>query len=90
MLSQPWAKDIDRSEVETYLQSLRPERFASVLYRAEHTRPYIQPRGGFPLFDDQKRLSNSLSEAGADFIPLTVDSYTRHNDYDTASQLLQR
>jgi glutamate mutase epsilon subunit len=22
--------------------------------------------------------------AGADFIPLTIDSYTRHNQYDTA------
>ncbi len=90
VLSQPWAKDIDRSEVDAYLESLRPERFASVLYRTEHTRPYIQPRGGFPLFDDQKSLSQSLGRAGADFIPLTVDSYTRHNDYDTASQLLQR
>jgi methylaspartate mutase epsilon subunit len=31
-----------------------------------------------------------LSEAGADFIPLTIDSYTRHNQYDTATQLLRR
>ena len=36
------------------------------------------------------QLTRQLSEAGADFIPLTIDSYTRHNQYDTATQLLHR
>lgn len=90
VLSQPYANGIDPQEVESFLSSLAPERFASQLYGKEHSRPYIQPRGGCPLFEKQKLLSRKLSDAGADFIPLTIDSYTRHNDYDTASQLLQR
>ena len=51
--------------------------------------PCVQPRGGFPLFEAQRQLTLQLSAAGADFIPLTIDSYTRHNQYDTATQLLQ-
>ena len=43
-----------------------------------------------PLFEAQRRLSHLLSDAGADFIPLTVDSYTRHNQYDIAAELLHR
>jgi methylaspartate mutase epsilon subunit len=52
--------------------------------------PFVQPRGGFPVFDAQLALTRRLDEAGADFIPLTIDSCTRHNQYDTASQLLKR
>jgi len=50
----------------------------------------VQPRGGFPLFEAQRRLTDALSKAGADFIPLTIDSYTRQNQYETATQLLRR
>jgi methylaspartate mutase epsilon subunit len=42
------------------------------------------------LFEAQQRLTRQLDEAGADFIPLTIDSYTRHNQYETATQLLRR
>jgi methylaspartate mutase epsilon subunit len=61
-----------------------------VAYRKPRTGPLIQPRGGFPLFEAQYRLTQDLDTAGADFIPLTIDSYTRHNQYDTAEQLLRR
>lgn len=90
VLSQAWAGDIDRGEVRAFIVSLNSTRFASALYRKPHERPYIQPRGGFPLFEDQLLLSRALADAGADFVPLTIDSYTRHNDYDTAAELLQR
>jgi methylaspartate mutase epsilon subunit len=42
------------------------------------------------LFESQYQLTRQLSEAGADFIPLTIDSYTRQNQYETALQLLRR
>jgi len=42
------------------------------------------------LFEAQYELTRKLSDSGADFIPLTIDSYTRHNQYDTATQLLRR
>jgi len=61
-----------------------------VAYAKPRSGPLIQPRGGFPLFEAQRRLTQELDAAGADFIPLTIDSYTRHNQYDTAEQLLRR
>jgi methylaspartate mutase epsilon subunit len=73
---------------ETFLRSLPRERFASWVYRQSRRRPYVQPRGGFPSFAKQRALTIALDDAGADFIPLTIDSHTRHNRYDTASALL--
>ena len=82
ILSQEWIEGISVEEVKEHLASLSDNRFASLLYRADHTYPYLQPRGGFPTFEKQKELSEALYQAGADFIPLTVDSHTRHNEYD--------
>ena len=90
VLSQPWAEGLDPAEVASFLAGLSTDRFAANRFAQSRKRPYLQPRGGFPRFDDQRELSLKLSRAGADFIPLTIDSYTRHNDYDTAAELLQR
>ncbi|MBQ0984731.1 hypothetical protein KBZ10_09415 [Streptomyces sp. F63] len=78
----------DPATAAAHLASLPRSRFASLAYRRPHTRPYVQPRGGFPSFARQRALTLALAEAGADFLPLTVDSHTRHNDYATASALL--
>ncbi len=64
--------------------------FASVALAQRQTRPLIQPRGGFIQFKDQRNLTLALDEAGADFIPLTIDSHSRHNDYAVAAVLLER
>jgi len=80
--------ELDTSTARVYLASLPRDRFASRAYLARRDRPYIQPRGGFPGLDRQRALTMALCEAGADFIPLTIDSHTRHNDYSTASELL--
>jgi len=80
--------ELDVSTARLYLKSLPRHRFASHAYSVARDRPYIQPRGGFPGLDRQRALTVALSEAGADFIPLTIDSHTRHNDYSTASALL--
>lgn len=90
ILSLPWIKGINIDEVREHLAGLENNRFASIQYKSSHLHPYIQPRGGFPLFKQQKNLSESLDKAGADFIPLTIDSYTRHNDYDKVSPLLKK
>lgn len=90
ILSRRWAENLDPSEVEAYLDSLGPERFAAARYLERRQCPFVQPRGGFPRFESQRELSQALDSAGADFIPLTIDSYTRHNEYDIAAQLLQR
>jgi len=73
-----------------YLANLSDAVFASVTLAKPRSRPLIQPRGGFARFQDQRALTLTLARAGADFIPLTIDSHTRHNDYETAAVLLER
>ncbi len=90
IVSHPLAQGLDLDEVARFLTQLPQRRFPDQAYAVRGDMPCIQPRGGFPRFESQKRLTRQLDEAGADFIPLTIDSYTRHNQYDTAGQLLQR
>jgi len=90
VLSHPLAQGISVDEVRGHLGKVPRKRFPRVAYASRDGVPCIQPRGGFPLFEAQRRLTRQLSEAGADFIPLTIDSYTRHNQYETAEQLLRR
>jgi methylaspartate mutase epsilon subunit len=90
VLAHPLARGISPSEVRDHLASVPRQRFPLVAYANRGPDPCIQPRGGFPLFEAQHQLTQQLSAAGADFIPLTIDSYTRQNEYDTATQLLHR
>ena len=90
VLSHPLARGLAPQDIHDHLSKVPKERFPRVAYAKRGKLPCIQPRGGFPLFDAQARLTQVLSNAGADFIPLTIDSYTRHNQYDTATQLLRR
>ncbi|MBK8689398.1 MAG: hypothetical protein IPN24_13530 [Betaproteobacteria bacterium] len=90
VISHPLARGLSPDEVREFLERLPNNRFPGVVYAARGTTPCIQPRGGFPQFESQLKLTRQLSQAGADFIPLTIDSYTRHNQYDTATQLLRR
>ncbi len=90
VLAYPLARGISSEEVRDHLASVPRQRFPRVAYADRGPDPCIQPRGGFPLFESQYDLTQKLDKAGADFIPLTIDSYTRHNQYDTATQLLHR
>ncbi len=90
VLSHPLARGISPEEVRDHLAGVPRERFPSVAYAGHGPGPCIQPRGGFPLFEDQYQLTRQLDAAGADFIPLTIDSYTRQNQYETATKLLHR
>ena len=91
VLSHPLAQGLSPDEVVRHLASLPARRFPSIRYaERERGMPMLQPRGGTPIFEEQLRLTRMLSDAGADFVPLTIDSCTRHNQYDTASQLLRR
>jgi methylaspartate mutase epsilon subunit len=81
---------LDPDTARHYLATLPAPRFASHAYRNSGHRPYLQPRGGYPSLAKQHTLNQALAEAGADFLPLTVDSHTRHNDYPAADRLLAR
>lgn len=90
VLAQTWARGLDPSEVSEFLASLPTRRFPAHAYAHRDGVPLIQPRGGVPRYARQRRLTRILCDAGSDFIPLTIDSYTRHNQYDTANELLMR
>lgn len=90
VLAHPLARGIDPDDVRAFLAQVPRRRFPRIAYGERGRLPCIQPRGGFPVFQSQYELTRALSDAGADFIPLTIDSYTRHNQYDTATQLLRR
>lgn len=90
VLASPFAQGLEPAEVAGFLAALPRRRYPGVVYAERDGVPKIQPRGGVPLFDEQLRLTRALDAAGADFLPLTIDSCTRHNQYDTAAQLLRR
>ncbi len=90
VIAHPWAQDLTRDSARSYLGDLPRRRFPAVAYAEKGDAPLIQPRGGVPTFADQQALTRQLDEAGADFIPLTIDSNTRHNRYDVAAELLAR
>lgn len=90
VLAHPLARGVRPDEVSRFLAAAPPRRFPTVVYADRGPMPLIQPRGGVPTFEGQLALTHALSNAGADFVPLTIDSCTRHNQYDTAMQLLRR
>ncbi len=90
ILSQPLAQGISPQEVHNHLASLPRSRFPQTAFANRGSTPLTQPRGGFTTFEAQLKLTEQLYKAGADFIPLTIDSCTRQNQYDTAANLLQR
>lgn len=66
-----------------YLKSLPDSKnFAIKMAKAkEQGRTLVQPRAGVPLISNQIELLKFLEAAGADFLPCTIDSYTRQNRY---------
>lgn len=75
---------LDLDEAVKYLKSIPDSKnFALKLADAKlHSkRTLVQPRAGVPLIDKQIELLQYLEASGADFVPSTIDSYTRQNRY---------
>ena len=74
-----------------YLKSVPEEKnFAIKLNKAkEEGRTLIQPRAGVPELEEHIKLLQYLEKCGADFVPSTVDSYTRQNRYIEAQKGLE-
>jgi len=68
------------------------KNFAKKLrYAAENGITMIQPRAGVALLEEHIELLNFLNkEGGADFLPSTIDSYTRHNRYSNAEDAIKQ
>ncbi|MBO5714576.1 MAG: methylaspartate mutase subunit E [Clostridia bacterium] len=78
---------LDFDESVPFLQSIPEEKnFALKLEKAkkQNARTLVQPRAGVPVINKHIELLQFLEEAGADFLPSTIDSYTRQNRYAEA------
>lgn len=81
----PTGKDVHLQEAIDYLKKIPPERnFAEKLEAADKAGlTMAQPRAGVPLLDEHIILMQYLQdEGGADFLPSTIDAYTRQNRYE--------
>lgn len=78
--------DLDLDKSVAYLKSLPEEKnFALKLSKAKDSgMTLVQPRAGVALIKDHISLLRTLEKAGADFLPSTIDSYTRQNRYEEA------
>jgi methylaspartate mutase epsilon subunit len=79
---------LDLNEAIRYLKGVPDHKnFAKKLLQAKQEgRTYVQPRAGVAGIDRHIELLSFLEEAGADFLPSTIDSYTRHNHYEEAEE----
>ena len=80
------ALDLD-SAVE-YLKAVPDHKnFAIKLNQAKaNHETMVQPRAGVPELEEHIKLLQYLEKCGADFVPSTIDSYTRQNRYIEAQK----
>ncbi len=81
--------EVDLDEAILYQQSIPSEkRFSDKLDIAKAEKnTLIQPRAGVALKSEHIKLLSYLEkEGGADLLPSTIDSYTRHNRYEKAEE----
>ncbi len=78
--------------VKTLKAVPKHKNFATKLRRAkEEGVTLIQPRAGVALIDEHIKLLNTLhKKGGADFLPSTIDSYTRQNRYANAEDAIKQ
>lgn len=84
----PTGREVTLEDAVAYLCRLPPEKSLPlrISQAAEQGETLVQPRGGVPLVEDQIRLLKLFTESGADLLPTTVDSYTRHLRYHEAEE----
>ncbi|WP_434779645.1 methylaspartate mutase subunit E [Neisseria sp. Ec49-e6-T10] len=83
----PTGKEVNFEEAVRYQQSIpEQKRFSVKLDKAKKNNvTLIQPRAGVALAKEHIELLKYLEdEGGADLLPSTIDSYTRHNRYQEA------
>jgi methylaspartate mutase epsilon subunit len=86
-----WATggQVDLQEAFSYHRSQPSEKSAyhKLKMGQEEGMVYLQPRGGVALLDEHIALLQTLEQEGeADFLPTTIDSYTRQNRYHDADK----
>jgi methylaspartate mutase epsilon subunit len=88
ILSNEYVDSFDFAEVAEFVTNASKELFISHHF-ARREKMLVQPRGGFPTYQQQFALYEYFVEANVDVLPLTIDSNTRLNDYATAKKMLR-
>jgi methylaspartate mutase epsilon subunit len=88
ILSNEYVDSFDFAEVAEFVTNASKELFISHHF-AKREKMLVQPRGGFPTYQQQYALYEYFVAANVDVLPLTIDSNTRLNDYATAKKMLR-
>ncbi len=88
ILSNEYVDHFDFAEVAEFVSNASKELFIAHHFR-QRGKMLVQPRGGFPTYEQQYALYESFVAADVDVLPLTIDSNTRLNDYATAKKMLR-
>ncbi len=89
LTSWPTGVGVDLSEAFAFHRTLPESKKAYRKLRAGHEegRIFLQPRAGVALLSEHLVLLSKLDlEGQADFLPTTIDSYTRQNRYEEAQK----
>jgi len=81
--------ELNLDKAVEYLKAIPASKnFAIKMAQAKkkRIRTLVQPRAGVPVLDKQIELLQYLEKSGADFLPTTIDSYTRQNRYEEAEK----
>lgn len=93
LASWPTGKEVDLQEAVDFLKSIPDEKnFGKKLVKAkEEGITTAQPRAGVALINEHIELLQYLqNEGGADFLPSTIDAYTRQNRYEEGERGIEQ
>ena len=88
ILSNEYVDAFDFAEVTEFVAGASKALFISHHF-SKREKMLVQPRGGFPTYQQQYALYEYFVKANVDVLPLTIDSNTRLNDYATAKKMLR-
>ena len=83
---------LNLDEAVAFLKTVPAEKnFAVKLANAKKngSRTLVQPRAGVAVISKHIELLQFLEKAGADFLPSTIDSYTRQNRYAEGEKAIE-
>lgn len=88
----PTGARVDLSEALDYHRAMPEAKRVpwKLAWAQERGQTLVQPRGGVAGLAEHIALLRSLEQAGADFLPTTVDSYTRECRYVDAQRGLEQ
>lgn len=87
--SWPTGREVDLDEAFSFHASLPKSKvsYHKLAAGQREGRVFLQPRAGVALLDEHIALLSALETRGeADFLPTTIDSYTRQNRYQDAAR----